>query len=88
MSVQKEVLLCLDLLLCLMPLKELVVEQDSSGLIRTAVQFVILNACSYLNSSGVDVGTSKYHFEFSADTNPFFLTSRYFIALLCQLLNA
>jgi hypothetical protein len=36
MSVQKDILLCLDLLVCLMTLKELVAQQDSSGLIRTA----------------------------------------------------
>jgi hypothetical protein len=37
MSVQKEILLCLDLHVCLMTLKELVAQQDSNGLIPTAV---------------------------------------------------
>ena len=74
MSVQNEILLCLDLLVCLMTVKQW------PSRIRVVqfvpqFQFVILNACSYLNSSGEDVGISKYHFEFSAYTKHFFITS-------------
>jgi len=47
MSVQKEILLCLDVLVYLIILKELVAQQDSSGLIRTAVP-VRYSECSQL----------------------------------------